>query len=77
MSFEASGKSSIETTESHFFYDVVVRRSIEAEVYFNGKLVNKSNRSTKRRIVPNWRRILVASAMAVAGLFLCAKLVGF
>ena len=77
MSTEASGNSSVETTESHFFYDVILTHTIEVEVYFNRKLVNKSKQSTKRRIVPQWGRIITVSAIAVLGLFLCAKLVGF
>ena len=77
MSFTASGKTSVEITESHLFYDVIVTRSIEAEVYFNGKLVKEANESTKRRLVPHWGRIIAASVIAALGWFFCAKLVGF
>ena len=77
MSIRSEGKSSVETTESHFFHDVIVTRSIEAEVYVDGKLVNQPKETTRRRIVRRWDRIALVALLVGFVIFICIRTSGF
>lgn len=75
--FAGGGHSKVSETKRGFFYDVVETIERDAEVYVNGKLINNPKRSFSREYKYHWDKVIGAVLVAILGVFLCAKLVGF